>query len=60
MPEVLDLVQSGRLHPELLTTRVATWEEAPEAMADPSAKVVITREGTYATSDSQELRSSEE
>jgi len=43
MPEVLDLVQSGRLHPERLTTRVATWEEAPEALADPSAKVVIMR-----------------
>ena len=44
MSHVLDLVQSGRLHPERLTTRVAGWDDAPEALANPSAKIVIVRE----------------
>jgi alcohol dehydrogenase len=42
-PRVLDLVQSGRLHPERLTTRLARWDDAAEAFLDTSAKVVVTR-----------------
>lgn len=41
---VIDLVQSGRLSPERLTTKLVGWDEAPEAFIDPSAKVVVLRE----------------
>lgn len=44
LPDVLRLVKEGSFHPEVVTSRTATWEEAPEALLDPSAKVVITRE----------------
>ncbi len=43
LPKVLDLIQSGRLQPERLTTRLAQWDEAAEAFPDPSAKVVVVR-----------------
>jgi alcohol dehydrogenase len=43
MPNVVELVESGKLHPELVTTRVAAWDEAPEALLDPSVKVVVLR-----------------
>lgn len=46
IPEVLELVKSGRLHPELVTTRWATWEEAPAALGDPTTKVIVLREPT--------------
>lgn len=43
LPAVLDLVASGRFAPEIVTTRLATWDDAPEALMDPGPKVVITR-----------------
>jgi alcohol dehydrogenase len=44
LPDVLDLVQTGRFHPELVTTRVADWDSADEAVLDRDAtKVVLTR-----------------
>lgn len=43
LPEVLALVEHGGFNPERVTTRLASWEEAPEALLDPSAKVVIVR-----------------
>ena len=43
IPSVLDLVQSGRLHPERVTTKLIQWDEAAEAYDDPSAKVVVVR-----------------
>lgn len=48
IPEVLALVREGRLKPELVTTRLAPWEDAAEALLDRSAKVVIVRDGTVA------------
>lgn len=44
IPEVLALVRDGRLKPELVTTRLARWEDAAEALFDRSAKVVIARD----------------
>lgn len=45
IPAVLDLVASGRLHPELVTTRVAAWDEAPDALAEADfVKLVFARE----------------
>ena len=44
LPDVLDLVRTGRFHPELVTTRVADWDSADEAVLDRGAtKVVIAR-----------------
>lgn len=43
-PHVLDLVQSGRLQPQRLTTKTASWQDAAEALLEPSVKVVITRD----------------
>ncbi len=43
LPKVLELVRAGRLQPELVTTQVATWEDAPEAFCSPTAKVMVAR-----------------
>jgi threonine dehydrogenase-like Zn-dependent dehydrogenase len=43
IPAILELVLEGRLHPELVTSRVAGWEEAPEAVQEPARKLVIER-----------------
>ena len=43
IPEVLDLIGSGRLHPELVTSQVIDWRDAPEALAAHTHKTVITR-----------------
>jgi alcohol dehydrogenase len=34
IPAIIELIASGRLRPELVTTRVAGWEEAPAALAE--------------------------
>jgi len=44
-PRILDLVKGGRLQPERLTTRTAAWQDAAEALLEPSVKVVITGNG---------------
>jgi threonine dehydrogenase-like Zn-dependent dehydrogenase len=44
MPHVLDLVASGALHPELVTTRTVGWDDAPDALAELDwTKLVIER-----------------
>ncbi len=43
LPEVLAAVGTGRLRPELVTGVVAGWDEAPEALLAPAAKVVVHR-----------------
>ncbi len=43
IPKVLELVTSGRLHPELITSHHATWDEAGEAMLSYTTKLVISR-----------------
>jgi len=42
LPEVLELVSSGRLDPAAVTSTVAPFEQAPEALADPPTKLVLT------------------
>jgi alcohol dehydrogenase len=45
IPAVLELIASGRLHPELVTTRVAAWEESPVALREGDfVKLVFARE----------------
>lgn len=43
MPAVLQCCAEGHLHPEIVTTRTVTFEEAPDAMTDGSAKLVFVR-----------------
>lgn len=44
LPRVLELIASGRLHPEVLTTETATWEDAADALRGWTVKLVIARE----------------
>lgn len=44
LPPVVAAIAAGRLHPEKITTRRASWAEAAEAMAEPAVKLVIDRE----------------
>jgi alcohol dehydrogenase len=43
LPEVVPLIEAGRLRPGEVTTRVVAWEEAPEAYAEPAIKLVVRR-----------------
>ena len=43
IPEVLDLVASGRLDPAPVTDRVVAWEEAATALLEPHTKLVFAR-----------------
>lgn len=45
IPHVLELVASGRFHPELVTSEVVPWHEAAEALARPTLKPVFVRAG---------------
>jgi threonine dehydrogenase-like Zn-dependent dehydrogenase len=43
LPEVVPLIQAGRLRPEAVTTRVVDWEAAADAWLEPAVKLVIRR-----------------
>jgi len=43
LPEVAALVQSGRLHPELVTTCVIGWDDAADRFLEPTIKLIIKR-----------------
>jgi alcohol dehydrogenase len=45
LPECLEHVRCGHYHPELMLTRRARFEDAHEAIKDPTMKVVFLREG---------------
>lgn len=40
---LLDLVRDGRFQPERVTSETASWEDAPEAVANHRGKLVVTR-----------------
>ena len=44
MPEVLDLVQAGRIHPLAVTDGVLGFDDALEAFAEPTLKPIFVRE----------------
>ncbi len=49
IPAAIDLIASGRLHPELVTTRIAGWDEAPAALAEGEfVKLIFARVRTGA------------
>jgi alcohol dehydrogenase len=43
IPHVLDLVGTGRLRPELVTSATVQWDDAPDALASLAAKTVVVR-----------------
>lgn len=43
LPEVISLYEHGTFQPEKVTTLLAGWNDAPEALLDNSTKVVIRR-----------------
>jgi alcohol dehydrogenase len=43
LPQVVPLIEAGRLRPGDVTTRKVGWEEAPQAFLEPAAKLVIER-----------------
>jgi alcohol dehydrogenase len=43
LPEVAALVESGRLHPELVTTCVIGWNDAADRFLEPTIKLIIER-----------------
>ena len=43
LPEVIALIEAGRLRPEAVTTRVVDWDAAAEAFLEPAIKLVVRR-----------------
>jgi threonine dehydrogenase-like Zn-dependent dehydrogenase len=43
LPEVTALVAAGRLRPELITTAVIGWDDAPQHYLDPMVKLIVNR-----------------
>jgi alcohol dehydrogenase len=43
LPDVIDLVTSGRLDPSLVPTRVVSWDDAAEEWLRPAVKLVVAR-----------------
>jgi hypothetical protein len=41
---VVELIGTGGLHPELVTTRVVGWGEAPREFLEPAIKLVVLRD----------------
>ena len=45
IPHVVELIESGRLRPELVTAATVAWDDADAALADLAAKTVVVRAG---------------
>jgi alcohol dehydrogenase len=43
IPPLLELAAAGRIQPQLVTSRIASWDQAPEAVLEPETKLVIER-----------------
>ena len=43
LPEVMPLIESGKLDPAKVTTRVVDWKDAPEAYLEDTIKLVVSR-----------------
>jgi threonine dehydrogenase-like Zn-dependent dehydrogenase len=44
LPEVVALIEAGRLAPEAVTSRVEPWSAAPDAFLEPATKLVLRRD----------------
>jgi threonine dehydrogenase-like Zn-dependent dehydrogenase len=43
LPEVVELIETKRLQPDAVTTRVVDWRDAAEAWLEPAIKLVVRR-----------------
>jgi len=43
LPEVVSLIEAGRLRPDAITTRVVDWDAAADAFLEPAVKLVVRR-----------------
>ncbi|HEX5066125.1 MAG TPA: alcohol dehydrogenase catalytic domain-containing protein [Myxococcota bacterium] len=43
LPEVVGLIEAGKLRPGAVTTRVVDWQDAAEAWPEPAIKLVVRR-----------------
>jgi len=43
LPEVVRLIEAGRLRPGDVTTRIVGWDDAADAFAEPAIKLVVSR-----------------
>jgi hypothetical protein len=41
LPEILDAVRAHTLRPELVTSLVTPWADAPQALLEPGTKVIV-------------------
>jgi alcohol dehydrogenase len=44
LPQVMPLIEEGRLRPQCVTTRVVDWDDAPEAFLEPAIKLIMRRD----------------
>ena len=44
MEDVLELIRAGRIRPERVVSEIVAWQDAAEALADPSLKPVVVRD----------------
>ena len=44
LPQVVPLIEEGRLRPQDVTTRVVDWDDAPEAFLEPAIKLILRRD----------------
>lgn len=44
MPEVVGLIEAGKLAPERVTTQTVPWDDAPRAFLEPAIKLVVDRD----------------
>ena len=47
LPDVLQLIQTGKFQPEKITTCLAKWEDAEQAYLERTTKVVVHRESIF-------------
>jgi alcohol dehydrogenase len=43
MPAILDLTAAGHLHPERVTSKVVSWDDAADAVGEPETKLIVAR-----------------
>jgi len=48
IPSVLELLERGEIHPERVVTKLIAWDDAAEALVEPSLKPVVTRPRAFA------------
>ncbi len=48
IPDVLEMVRGGKTHPEHVTSRIIAWDDAADALVEPSLKPIVVRPRAFA------------